>query len=131
MNRKIYRRNHSGFTLVELLVSITIIAILMGLILGLSGLARRKSAETKAQADLQVIATALEEYRLATGSYPSDIRTLTNSPAIRLELKEKIPDSDPWGNAFIYTKDGKYSYQLRSQGAQTSSTDDDILVGNQ
>jgi len=121
----------SGFTLIELLVAIVIIAILMGIVLGLSGVARRKSAESKAQADLQAIAGALEEYRMIAGGYPASLALLTNaSSRLPQNLKDAVPASDPWGNAFVYTNVTKYAYTLKSQGIRLDIADDDLSAGS-
>jgi len=122
-------RKH-GFTLIELLVAIVIIAILMGIVLGLSGVARRKSADTKAQSDIQAIAGALEEYRMIMGTYPATLGALTNSSSrLPQNLKDTVPALDPWGNAFIYTNVTKYSFSLKSNGARTDTADDDLTAG--
>lgn len=62
--------NRAGFTIVELLAVIMIMAILGGIILGIAGYASRRAAEANAQATLQQLRNALEDYRLQYGQYP-------------------------------------------------------------
>ncbi len=62
----------SAFTLVELLVVISIIALLASLTVGLSGLASRKSKESRVKGDLSRLDTAIESYKASIGSYPRD-----------------------------------------------------------
>src|SRR6267143_3174885 len=59
-----------GFTLVELLVVIFIIALLITLLLGVVHLAQNKSRIAKTKADLAAIATALEQYHSDFRAYP-------------------------------------------------------------
>jgi len=60
----------SGFTLVELLVVIFILALLSALIGGAVHLAQKKSKIAKTRADLAAIASALEQYHSDFKTYP-------------------------------------------------------------
>lgn len=64
------RRSASGFTLIELLAVITIIIILAGLIIGGLGFVNEKQAREKAKVQINLLANALEEYKLDHGDYP-------------------------------------------------------------
>lgn len=59
-----------GFTLIEVLATLAVILILAGLTLGLAGLVSAKRAETRARADLEALALALENYRAQARDYP-------------------------------------------------------------
>ena len=64
-----------GFTLVELLVVISIIGLLIGLsIFGLSG-ARETSRDAKRKADLEQIRGGLEIYKSDCNDYPASLST--------------------------------------------------------
>jgi general secretion pathway protein G len=129
-----HKSDTKGFTLIELMVAVVIMAILMGLVIGLSGLARRKSVDAQARAELQTLATALEEYKLVAGTYPASLNILTNQnqaiSRIEIPLREKVRINDPWSRPYIFTNITRYSYTLYSQGALTDITDDDIYVGS-
>lgn len=70
--RRGLRHCGGAFTLIELLVVISIIALLASLTVGLSGLASRKSKEARVKGDLNRLATAIDNYKAAIGSYPRD-----------------------------------------------------------
>jgi len=60
-----------GFTLIELMISIGLVAILSASAISLLGPSSRQSSrDTKRQADLNVIASALSMYRNDMGTYP-------------------------------------------------------------
>jgi general secretion pathway protein G len=60
----------AGFTLLELLVVITIIAILAGLILNTAGYMQKKAARSRAEAEIAALSAALESYKADMGDYP-------------------------------------------------------------
>lgn len=62
-----------GFTLIEMLAVITIIVILAGVVVGGMGFVKDKQNQSKAELQVKLIASALERYKLATGSYPASI----------------------------------------------------------
>jgi len=57
------------FTLVELLTVMAIIAVLVGIVLGLMGMATRKMAEAKSKSLVQLVSVALESYKAKYGYY--------------------------------------------------------------
>ena len=61
----------SGFTLVELLVSIGIIVLLIGILLPAITRAYRTAERTRVAADFQTIATGLDAYKADFGTYPT------------------------------------------------------------
>ena len=64
-----------GFTLVELLVVISIIGILIALsVIGLSG-ARESSRDARRKADLEAIRSGLEIYKADCNDYPASLST--------------------------------------------------------
>jgi prepilin-type N-terminal cleavage/methylation domain-containing protein len=73
------RRRRGGFTLVELLVVIGIMAVLMALLAPMIMQAWRSANRTRMASDLQAIATALEAYHQDHGAYPP-VRLDTNIP---------------------------------------------------
>lgn len=66
---------HRAFTLVELLVVITIIAILSALILTAAGAARRAAFRARIKAEMTEISTGFEEYKNKITAYPPNCQT--------------------------------------------------------
>ena len=64
------RSTARGFTLLELLIVIAIIAILAGLILSTAGYVQRKGASSRAEAEIAALTVALENYKADHGDYP-------------------------------------------------------------
>lgn len=69
--RKMSQRG-AGFTLIELLVVITIIAILSAIILNTAGSIQKNAARKRAQAEIQALSNALEQYKIDYGDYPTN-----------------------------------------------------------
>jgi prepilin-type N-terminal cleavage/methylation domain-containing protein len=59
-----------GFTLIEMLTVMLIIAILAALILGVHGYVSSKSSRARAEGEIQAITAACESYKAENGSYP-------------------------------------------------------------
>lgn len=74
-----------GFSLIELLIVIAIMAILGSLALGAFSTARKQGRDTTRKADLSQYKVALEQYYTSNGSYPTtggavhDSETTANS----------------------------------------------------
>ncbi len=64
------RADCAGFTLVELLVVISIIAILLGLLFPALGIARRAARSTSSQAMMRDVTTAIESFRVQENRTP-------------------------------------------------------------
>jgi general secretion pathway protein G len=102
----------AGFTLVEVLVVIVVIGLLATLVAPnvLRHLGTSKSATARSQ--LELLAAALDTYRLDNGSYPSTeqgLNALWREPLMEPRpnnwrgpyLRKAVP-ADPWGHAFVY-----------------------------
>ena len=61
-----------AFTLIELIVVITVIVILTGLVLSTVGYARNKGARARAETEIAAMSAALESYKADNAAYPRD-----------------------------------------------------------
>ncbi|MCX6876340.1 MAG: type II secretion system protein GspG [Verrucomicrobia bacterium] len=78
-------RIRHGFTLVEMLATITIIVILAGLVVAGTAFVKDRQKRATAEIQIRLLANACEEYKLDHGSYPGsdsslngDGRNMTN-----------------------------------------------------
>ena len=89
-------KKNSGFTLVELLIVITIMSILTVITVGQFQNARKKARDVQRKGDISAMAKALEMYYADFGTFPADINGET--------------DSDSWGSSltdgsgYVYMK---------------------------
>jgi general secretion pathway protein G len=123
---KTARQGEQGFTLVEMLVVITIIGLIMGLIgpRVLNYLSESKVKAAKIQ--MQSFASALDLFNLDAGRYPSTSEGLAalvrrtpgvaawNGPYLR---GGNVPN-DPWNNPYIYRAPGEHgAFDIVSLGS--------------
>jgi general secretion pathway protein G len=110
-NRK---QNDAGFTLVELLVVLGIIAMLAAMVapqvIRYLGSARSETAGVQ----LKNIESALELYYLDNGKYPIELKDLVEAPAGSNDwrgpyLKKTAALLDPWGKTYIYKFPGEHA----------------------
>lgn len=65
------RRTTAAFTLVELLISVSIISILIAIGIASYATINKQSRDTKRKSDIEQVRSALEMYRAENGSYPA------------------------------------------------------------
>lgn len=119
----------AAFTLIEILVVIAVIAILASLVAPNVFQHVGTARTTTARSQLEMLATALDAYRLDTGRYPSTeqgLAALTTAPAADAPsawrgpyLRRAVP-LDPWGNPYVYAAPGTSNpagFDLLSYGA--------------
>jgi prepilin-type N-terminal cleavage/methylation domain-containing protein len=112
---------HCGFTLIELLVVIAIIAILAGLLFTAMGGMQQKAMKTRAKAELQTVALAIDAYRSKLGYYPPDNR---NNYGVNTLFYELVGCTRVNNNATISTftpLDGSPPVSSTALRAQTSN----------
>lgn len=127
------RSRRQGFTLVEMLLVLVILAVLAAIVIPKLSGRTQQAKETAAKSDISGYSLALDAYEVDTGAYPSSLDALVNQPNNVQNwrgpyLKKIAPD--PWGNDYIYTYPAKNSasgYDLMSVGPDgRAGGDDDI-----
>ena len=126
--RKRQKRAHGegGFTLIEILVVIAIIALIMSLVgprvLNYLGESKVKAAKIQ----IQSFGSALDLFNLDTGRYPSTgegLTALVQSPGTIPSwngpyLKGGVLPNDPWGKSYVYRSPGEHGpYDIMSYGS--------------
>jgi general secretion pathway protein G len=115
-----------AFTLVELLLVMTILAILAGIVLPKMAGRGEQARETAAQTQIETFGTALGVYEVDNGNYPrgrEGLQALVVRPRDALNWKgpylEKGVPSDPWNKPYIYECPGHHNptgYDLYTTG---------------
>src|ERR1700719_2464807 len=73
-------RYTAAFTLLELLIVISVIIILAGLTIATIGYVQKKGARSRAEAEIAAMSAALESYKADNGVYPSNSDTDSLDP---------------------------------------------------
>ncbi len=139
--RRWSRNGQAGFTLVEILVVITIIGLIMALVgprvLNYLGESKAKAAKIQ----IESLSGALDLYYLDLGRYPNSNEGLTaltrgnnaagwNGPYLR----GGVVPNDPWGHGYVYrSPSDRAPYEIISLGSDRqeggSGTATDIVSG--
>ncbi len=130
------RDAQEGFTLVEMLLVLVILATLAAIVVPKFAGRTEQANVTAAQAQIANFETMLDSFEIDNGYYPKSndgLVMLVDEPRDaknwRGPYMDEIPD-DPWGNAYIYECPGKQNnrgYDLTSMGPDGRlGGDDDI-----
>ena len=116
------RRTERGFTLVELLLVLIILALIGGLVLP-NIIGRAEGAKVKAaSSQIDRLAMAVETYYMDTNSFPDTLDSLVeegggiagwNGPYVKKSILK-----DPWGREYVYQYPGEQGqFDITSLGA--------------
>lgn len=122
--------NKAGFTLIEIMVVIVILAMLAALV-GPKLMGRTDDAKIQTtRTQISNMETALKLYKLDNGTYPSTeqgLNALVTKPTVGVipknykgegYLEKKQVPKDGWGNDYLYVSPGEHGdYDLFSYGA--------------
>ena len=127
------RIRRRAFTLVEMLLVITIIGILAALVIPKMVGRSEQARQAAAHADISSIKTALDAYEVDNGGYPKSLQDLIQQPNNARNWHGPYLDNlpvDPWGNPYVYVFPGRHNpnaFDLSSVGPDgKAGTDDDI-----
>lgn len=134
------RRGNVGFTLLELMLVVTIIGLLAAIVTPALMSRSREAKVQTAKAQIANFETALDLYKMDNDNYPSTEQGLQalrqqpsgDPPANNWKgayLKKAVP-ADPWGGAYVYECPGKVNtgeYDITSAGPDgKAGTEDDV-----
>jgi general secretion pathway protein G len=133
----------SGFTLIELMVVVVILALLATFVVPQIMDRPEQARVVKAQQDIRSLESALKMYKLDNFAYPSTdqgLEALVKKPDGNPKPRnynpkgylESLPQ-DPWGNDYLYLNPGEHGeidiYSLGADGA-AGGTGYDADIGN-
>jgi general secretion pathway protein G len=138
-----FRRRRRGFTLIEILVVVIIIATLATAIVLSVGSAPEEARISRAKSDIATLETALERFRLDMRRYPDDdegLRALAEAPEGEDADRWKGPyikrlQKDPWDRDYVYENPGTHNthgFDLYTLGgdAQPGGEGQNADIGN-
>lgn len=105
--------NSYGFTLMEFLVVLSIVAVMVAIIVPVAQTSFEKMRIHQTQADIAKLEIAIEAYKSQNGKYP-DPSPAESIPVIALSPYMKFPEKrvisnvfyDPWSQPFYYDSSG-------------------------
>ena len=134
-------RKHSAFTLLEIMLVVTIIGLLLAAAIYRMAPSVDVAKQTRVDADIQMLKTMLIAYSGRNGFYPTTEQGLKAMvtrpdsdpvPTSWTQLMESVP-RDPWGSEYVYRCPGTKNpsgFDLFSAGPdRTPDTADDKWLG--
>ncbi|MBN1902367.1 type II secretion system major pseudopilin GspG [Candidatus Sumerlaeota bacterium] len=134
---KRFRSHKKGFTFLEIMFVVVIIGILMGIAVPQFTGKAKKARIMSTKANMNTIGTALSQYEMNVGAFPSSEQGLAALVKCPSDVPEEDWDSaylkeipkDAWKEDFIYKFPGEHNqeYDLYSKGPdRQEDTEDDI-----
>ncbi len=126
--RKVEQHARGGFTLVELLLVVTILGVLATIVVvKLGGQSERARIEAT-RASISGISTAVGTFEATKSRLPDSLDELCAESGDSAALLDKANLNDSWGTPFQYKKTGKFKYEIRSAGPDRNvGSEDDLL----
>lgn len=133
MNKTKQSGKQSGFTLIEVMVVVLILAVLATFVAP-KFLGKPEEARiTRVKSDLQALKTSLDLYRLDNFDYPSTadgLKALVSKPASAPDNWKQYLDKeplDPWGIPYKYMNPGQHGeIDIYSFGPDRQAGNDDV-----
>lgn len=134
------KNKQSGFTLLEIIVVVTIIAIMAAYIAPKVAGRTDDARISKAKSDIRVLDSSLELYKLDNFKFPTTddgLDALISAPSSAKNWRKggyiKRLRKDPWGNDYQYQNPGDHGeidiFSLGADGVE-GGEEDDADIGN-
>lgn len=122
MSSRVHARTQSGFSLMEILIVVGIIAAIMAFAAGQIFGGRDQANVRLAATQLESLAAKVEQYRMDTGQIPSSLDALVSNPGVSGWLGPYVRKAedlqDPWKRAIqIRTPGANGEFELVSFGS--------------
>lgn len=135
-------RSRSGFSLLEIIIVISVMAILAGVAVPVASTMFNSKARRVTSAEMDNLGAAIVEYFRDTEELPSAARDLMidpgstgwSGPYVLLDNLQPVHgqpsgESDAWGNTYALSALGSSTIQLSSAGSdETHGTSDDLTL---
>jgi general secretion pathway protein G len=138
MRSALRRKARAGFTLIEILVVVVILAVLAAVVVP-NVIRRISDARVSAAiSDIKSFETNIDLYHLDTQKFPPTLQSLITKEDVKgwngpyIKNAEKV-QKDPWGNDYVYKSPGDNGreYDILSAGPDGQvGTPDDIQSWN-
>ena len=130
-------RRREGFTLVEMLLVLVILAVLAAVVVPRFAGRGKQAKVTAAEAEISALETALDAFEIDNGYFPKsgDLEALVTQPNNTPDwkgpyIRRDVP-KDPWDNDYLYEYPGSHNvngYDLSSFGPDGRPGGDDDIV---
>ena len=129
-------QSQSGFTLVELLTVVAIIALLAALILGLAGVSQKNAARKRAEAEIAELQAFVVQYRTEHGKVPGNPAEKNEKQHLAALSNALVRAShsltnllDPWDNSYHYFAASKQVCYIWSTAGDVNETNRPSWIG--
>jgi general secretion pathway protein G len=120
--------SRGGFTLVEVLFVVIILGLIAALVVGNLGKRFTTGQVKTTQAQLRLLANAVESFKADVGRYPTEQEGLQalvvrpqNVDASKWDkagyIERRTVPKDAWNNPYVYKEDATFGFLIRSFGA--------------
>lgn len=130
-------RRREGFTLVEMLLVLVILAVLAAVVVPRFAGRGKQAKVTAAEAEISALETALDAFEIDNGYFPKSgglealVTQPNNTPNWKGPYIRRDVPKDPWNNDYLYEYPGSHNvngYDLSSFGPDGRPGGDDDIV---